>query len=103
MRKFPDTRLRRNRTDDFMRRLVAENTLTVNDLIYPMFVIEGDNTREAVPSMPGIERLTIDLLVEEAAAAGKGAAQLDGRMIDAASARMAENIVNTDQAIQAKQ
>ncbi len=63
---FPFTRMRRMRRDDFSRRLMAESVLTVNDLIYPVFVIEGDNGREAIPSMPGIERLTVDLLVKEA-------------------------------------
>ena len=63
---FPASRLRRMRQHDFSRRLMAENQLTVNDLIYPMFIIEGDNTREAIASMPGIERLTLDLLLEEA-------------------------------------
>ncbi|MBN3562050.1 porphobilinogen synthase [Aliamphritea spongicola] len=66
-RFYPETRMRRMRADDFSRRLMRENVLTVNDLIYPMFVIEGENQREAVPSMPGVERLTIDLLVKEAA------------------------------------
>ncbi len=63
---FPATRLRRNRTDDFVRRMVRESRLSVDDLIYPVFVIEGDNQREAIASMPGIERLSIDLLVTEA-------------------------------------
>ena len=63
------TRMRRNRADDFSRRLVRENTLTVDDLIYPMFVVEGENRREAVASMPGTDRLSIDLLVAEACAA----------------------------------
>jgi porphobilinogen synthase len=54
------------RRDDFSRRLMRENILTVNDLIYPVFVIEGENTRETIDSMPGVERLTIDLLVKEA-------------------------------------
>jgi len=58
--------MRRMRKDDFSRRLMRENVLTSNDLIYPVFVIEGDNQREAVPSMPGVERLSIDLLVNEA-------------------------------------
>ena len=66
-RFYPETRMRRMRADDFSRRLMRENVLTVNDLIYPMFVIEGENQREAVPSMPGVERLSIDLLVKEAA------------------------------------
>ena len=63
---FPVTRMRRMRKDDFSRRLMRETTLTVNDLIYPMFVIEGQNQREKVPSMPGIERLTLDELQTEA-------------------------------------
>jgi len=67
-RLFPATRLRRNRRDEFSRRLVRENMLTTNDLILPVFVLDGENRREAVPSMPGVERLSIDLLLEEAAA-----------------------------------
>ncbi|MEH6671453.1 porphobilinogen synthase [Halopseudomonas sp.] len=66
-RQFPTTRLRRIRRDDFSRRLVRETQLSVNDLIYPMFVLEGNGQREAVASMPGVERLSIDLLLEEAA------------------------------------
>lgn len=66
MRKFPATRLRRNRSDEFVRRLVRENQLTVDDLIYPMFVIEGEGQRSEVGSMPGISRLSVDLLVAEA-------------------------------------
>lgn len=65
-RQFPITRMRRMRKDNFSRRLMRENTLSTNDLIYPMFVIEGLNLRESVSSMPGVERLSIDLLVEEA-------------------------------------
>ena len=65
-RLFPATRLRRNRRDDFSRRLVRENVLTCNDLILPVFVLDGENRREAVPSMPGVERLSIDLLLQEA-------------------------------------
>lgn len=64
--QFPNTRMRRNRANDFSRRLVQENSLSVNDLIYPMFVLEGTNRRESIDSMPGIERLSIDLLLEEA-------------------------------------
>ena len=63
---FPYTRMRRMRRSDFSRRLMAENQLTVNDLIYPVFVLEGNNRREAIESMPGIERLSIDLLLLEA-------------------------------------
>lgn len=65
-RSFPAQRLRRLRKHDFSRRLVAENQLTASDLIYPVFIIEGENQRESVPSMPGVERLTIDQLLIEA-------------------------------------
>ena len=58
--------MRRMRRDDFSRRLMVENQLTVNDLIYPMFVLDGENRKEAIESMPGIERVSIDLLLEEA-------------------------------------
>lgn len=67
MRQFPQTRLRRLRAHDFSRRLVREHRLSVDDLIYPVFVLEGEQQREAVPSMPGVERLSVDLLVEAAA------------------------------------
>ncbi|MEE9303888.1 MAG: porphobilinogen synthase [Thiotrichaceae bacterium] len=63
---YPFTRPRRMRRDDFSRRLMRETNLTTNDLIYPVFVIEGNNKRESITSMPGVERMTIDLLVEEA-------------------------------------
>lgn len=65
-RLFPATRLRRNRRDDFSRRLVRENHLSVDDLILPVFVLDGENQREAVHSMPGVERLSVDLLLQEA-------------------------------------
>jgi porphobilinogen synthase len=58
--------MRRMRRDDFSRRLMRENTLTVDDLIYPVFVIEGTQRRETIASMPNIERLSLDLLIEEA-------------------------------------
>ncbi|MFI3123062.1 MAG: porphobilinogen synthase [Methylococcales bacterium] len=64
--KFPDSRMRRMRKNDFSRRLMRENKLTVDDLIYPVFVIEGVNKRENIDSMPSVERLSLDLLVEEA-------------------------------------
>lgn len=64
--RFPATRPRRNRSDEFVRRLVRENVVTVDDLIAPMFVLDGDNRREPVASMPGVERLSIDLAVDEA-------------------------------------
>ncbi|MDP3878494.1 MAG: porphobilinogen synthase [Methylobacter sp.] len=63
---FPQTRMRRMRYHDFSRRLMRENRLSVDDLIYPMFVTEGSNQREAISSMPGVERLSLDLLVAEA-------------------------------------
>ncbi|WP_163558084.1 porphobilinogen synthase [Halomonas sp. NO4] len=65
-RQYPATRMRRMRRDDFSRRLMRESTLTAADLIWPVFVLEGENRREAVPSMPGVERLSLDLLIEEA-------------------------------------
>ncbi len=64
---FPARRMRRMRRDDFSRRLMREHHLSVDDLIYPVFVLEGDRRREAVASMPDIERLSIDLLLEDAA------------------------------------
>jgi len=66
---FPRVRPRRNRVDGWNRRLVAETTLTAADLIWPVFVLEGEGVREPVASMPGVERLSIDLLVEAAAGA----------------------------------
>lgn len=68
---FPGRRMRRVRRHDFSRRLVAENQLTVNDLIYPVFVMEGQNRQEEVSSMPGVYRMTIDLLLKEAEAVAK--------------------------------
>jgi porphobilinogen synthase len=64
---FPQRRMRRMRRDDFSRRLMREAHLSVDDLIYPMFILEGQGQREAVASMPGIERLSIDELLKEAA------------------------------------
>jgi len=64
--EFSATRMRRMRRSDFSRRLMQENNLTVNDLIYPMFIIEGENQRETIASMPGVERLSIDQLIIEA-------------------------------------
>ncbi|WP_104400204.1 porphobilinogen synthase [Vibrio penaeicida] len=64
--QFPGRRMRRMRKHDFSRRLMAENQVTVNDLIYPIFILMGKNRREPVESMPGIERLSIDLMLEEA-------------------------------------
>ena len=63
---YPFTRMRRMRRDDFSRRLMRETTLTPADLIYPVFVLEGQGEREPVASMPGVERMSVDLIVEEA-------------------------------------
>jgi len=63
---FPSTRMRRNRLKDFSRKLVSENDLNVNDLIWPLFVTAGSNIKEEISSMPGIYRNSIDELVKEA-------------------------------------
>lgn len=63
---FPRTRMRRPRRDDWSRRLVAENVLTPSDMMWPVFVIEGQSTRDSINSMPGVDRLSIDLLVDAA-------------------------------------
>ncbi len=65
-RQFPKSRLRRLRGKDFSRRLVAETDLKVDDLIYPLFLMEGKNQRQAIASMPGVQRITLDLLLQEA-------------------------------------
>ena len=72
MSAYPQLRMRRLRRHDWTRRLVAENSLSPADLIWPLFMIEGENKREAIASMPGVERLSIDLAV----AAAKEAASL---------------------------
>ena len=64
--QFPRVRMRRMRRDDFSRRMMRETTLTPSDFIYPVFVMEGTKQRVAVPSMPGVERVTLDELVREA-------------------------------------
>ena len=69
--QFPRVRMRRMRRDDFSRRLMRETTLTAADFIYPVFVMEGSRQRVAVPSMPGVERMTVDELVREAEAVAK--------------------------------
>ncbi len=68
---YPRLRMRRNRRDDWSRRLIRENTLTTDDLIWPVFIIEGRDKREAVSSMPGVERMSVDVLAD---AAGEAAA-----------------------------
>jgi porphobilinogen synthase len=69
--RFPTTRMRRNRRTPWSRRLVAENTLSSSDFIWPVFVVEGTKTRVAVPSMPNVERLSVDLTVKAAEEAAK--------------------------------
>ena len=64
--QYPRTRMRRNRRDDWNRRLVAENRLSTDDLIWPIFVHDGENRREPVPSMPGVDRLSPDLAADAA-------------------------------------
>jgi porphobilinogen synthase len=71
MSKFPATRLRRLRRHDWSRRLVAESSLSPSDFIWPLFLIDGDGKREPVPSMPGVDRLSIDLAVGAAEEADK--------------------------------
>jgi porphobilinogen synthase len=71
--QFPAIRMRRMRKNAFSRALMRENTVTAADLIYPVFILDGQNRREAVPSMPGVERLSLDLLMpvaEECVALG---------------------------------
>lgn len=65
-RRFPTTRMRRMRRDDFSRRLMRENTLTVDDLIYPVFVMDGQDRQEPINTMPGLFRYTIDRLLDVA-------------------------------------
>ena len=65
-REFPASRMRRMRRDDFSRRLMRETRLTTDDLISPIFIVDGDNQRQAIESMPGIFRLSIDELLREA-------------------------------------
>ncbi len=67
MSDYPYSRPRRMRRDKFSRRLMRENNLTTDDLIYPVFILEGENKREPVVSMPGVERVSIDELLKEAA------------------------------------
>jgi len=68
---FPRTRMRRNRRHQWLRRLVAENRLGVEDLIWPIFVVEGEDKRQPVASMPGVDRLSVDLLADAVGEAGE--------------------------------
>jgi len=67
--EYPTARMRRNRRTPWLRRMVRENTLTADDLIWPVFVVDGENQRQPVPSMPGVERLSCDLLADAVAGA----------------------------------
>ena len=99
---FPGTRLRRNRRDQWSRRLVAENSLTTADLIWPVFVTEGSNSRAEVASMPGVYRLSIDLLVQavgEAKALGIPAVALFPQTDPAAKTPDAREAYNPDNLI----
>ena len=69
--RFPETRMRRMRRDDFSRRLMREHTLTADDLIYPVFVLEGSQREEAIVSMPGVVRQSLDKLLATAEEAVK--------------------------------
>lgn len=100
--QFPAMRMRRMRRDDFSRRLMRENRLSVDDLIYPVFVIEGEGRCEAVPSMPGVERVTVDRLLglaDEACRLGIPAFALfpvvggDAKSLDASEAWNPEGLV----------
>ncbi len=98
-RFFPETRMRRMRADDFSRRLMRENQISVNDLIYPMFILDGKNQREAIVSMPGIERLSIDLAVKECkllSKLGVPAVALFPVTPDSHKSEMAEEAYNPD-------
>ena len=64
--QFPAVRMRRMRRDDFSRRLMREHRLSADDLIYPVFVLDGKGRTQSVASMPGVERMTVDELVREA-------------------------------------
>jgi porphobilinogen synthase len=66
MRQFPETRLRRTRQSDWMRRLIRENMPSVNDLIWTLVATDSKQKQEPVPSLPGVSRLNIDALVEHA-------------------------------------
>jgi porphobilinogen synthase len=99
---FPGTRPRRNRQTAWSRNLVAETTLTVNDLIWPVFVIEGTNQTENVASMPGVTRYSIDLLVKQAKAAadlGIPAIALFPKVDSALKTEKCEEAINPDNLI----
>ena len=63
---FPGVRMRRMRRDNFSRRLMRESQVSADDLIFPMFILDGSKQQESIPSMPGIERVSIDILLKQA-------------------------------------
>lgn len=101
---FPSTRLRRKRSKSFSRRLVREHSLTVDDLIYPMFLLEGKNRVETVDSMPGVTRFSLDLLLKEIAEIASlhipaialfPVISADKKSLDASEAYRADGLVQT--------
>ncbi len=102
-RYYPETRMRRMRADDFSRRLMRENRLSTDDLIYPVFVLEGEGRTEEVQSMPGVTRYSIDLLVEKARewyALGIPALALFPVTPDSAKSELAEEAYNPEGLVQ---
>ncbi len=102
-RYYPETRMRRMRADDFSRRLMRENRLSTDDLIYPVFVLEGEGQVEEVQSMPGVKRYSIDLLVEKARewhALGIPALALFPVTPDSAKSELAEEAYNPEGLVQ---
>src|SRR6185437_9655367 len=100
---YPATRLRRMRRDAFSRALMRETTLTASDLILPVFVCEGQNARQPVASMPGVERLSVDLMVKlagEAHALGIPALALFPSTPDDAKSDDAREAWNADGLVQ---
>ena len=98
-RKFPATRLRRLRQSDWTRRMVAETRLTPNDLIWPIFLMEGHDQRQPVASMPGVDRMSVDLCVEaakHAAALGIPAIALFPNTPDSARDELGTEAFNPD-------
>ena len=96
---YPQTRMRRMRRDDWSRRMMAEHRLSCDDLIWPVFVLEGERRREPVDSMPGVERLSVDLLVDavgEAAALGIPAVAIFPVVDPSKKTPGAEEAVNPD-------
>ena len=97
--RFPASRMRRNRREDWTRRLVAENTLTPNDFILPIFVGEGEGRKEAISSMPGVHRYSVDVLDEvvgEAKDAGIPAVVIFPEVDPAPTARHAREAYNPE-------